>query len=174
MLPTADSVNQANGMIHVCVAIGIRDGWPGLACPWNPNVWSEDVGMLKTLLWGSMFEEKLWGVDDPVIRASIRRACLWRSSTIAPALALLFAMAVCAGIIIGVLGDAMRLVGWRQTPLWVLASWVGIRVFSLYWKRCVTKRLSRVLRSMERCTRCGYKLDAQIGNQCPECGQTVT
>ena len=126
--------------------------------------------MLRKLLWGSVLEGELSGVDDPVVRASIRRSCLWRSNTLAPALALALVMAVCAGIIVELLGGTIRLVGWLHTALWVVGGWLVVRVFSLYWKRRVTKILPEVLRSMERCTRCGYKLNAGIADRCPECG----
>jgi len=124
--------------------------------------------MLKNIVFGTMLHKELRGIDDPALVASIRRACLWRSDSIAPALALAIAVGACSGVIIGVLRDTLGWPGWRFGSFFSGAS--ATLAVSMYLRRRAMKLLPEMLRSMGRCTRCGYKLEESGKDKCPECG----
>ena len=128
--------------------------------------------MLKRLLSGSMLEDELWGIDDPVVVDSIRRACIWRSTTIAPALGLM-GICICGAAVVELVKYVLAWYAWPEYVTVMVATAAGVRIGTAHLRRCAMRALPDVLRSMGRCTDCGYKLDAVTSERCPECGHTV-
>lgn len=127
--------------------------------------------MLRKRILGGTIHEELWGIDNAALRSSIQRTCLWRSSAVAPAMGLLIVLGICARGMVEVL---MRLLRWdrsAQEALWLLVMALVCFAAFRVWRRLALKALPEVLRSLERCSFCGYKLNSELPGRCPECGR---
>jgi hypothetical protein len=126
--------------------------------------------MLRRFLCGSVLEKQLWGVDDPTIIAAVRRECFRRSNAWAHALLAVIAVGAVGGVFRAVLDLTLGCRGWQATLLTTFVALAAVLTSAIVLKRRAAKVLPEVLRSMGRCTHCGYRLDVHHVERCPECG----
>jgi hypothetical protein len=112
----------------------------------------------------------LWGVDDPHVRRSIRRACLLRTCSIGY-LALSAGIAGSVALLAALLVDFLMWHGWREYLAFLVTVGPAVALLSIWHARRVSKVCPAILAVMGRCTNCGYQLDLQMNGRCPECGQ---
>lgn len=111
---------------------------------------------------------RLWAIDDVAERERILRASLARVG-IRPLLVTM----LLAGLALG--AGKVVLQAWG-VPTWGQYVWIAagslISVDSLHrWeRRRAIRELGAILRSLGRCSTCGYRLSTPEPSRCPECG----
>ena len=123
--------------------------------------------MFIDLLWGSFLAKELRGVDDRAVVDSICRSCLSHPS-VKSTVVLVYAG---HGVLMGLLACTLGVSGLKEVLVVGFALALALSPVMLRWSRHrALKLLPDVLRSLGRCTGCGYKLARESGERCPECG----
>lgn len=115
--------------------------------------------------------KELWGIDDPLIARSIERMCYERSASVKSVLWTALWIGVMTGAVSAGVVLALGIRGWRLYGAQVAVVALGC-VAAVWWRRVrVARVLPEILRSIGRCTNCGYKFDTNSDRGCPECGR---
>ena len=126
--------------------------------------------MLSKMLSGSMVEKKLWGIDDPATVRLVQRLCYERSALSGKRLIIEALLAGASGGIVMALLLLSGPRGWHAHLALGIAIGAAIYITLLRRKRRARRELPKVLQSIGRCIRCGYKLEDRAVHACPRCG----
>ena len=133
------------------------------------------VSMAKRNLWGALLEKDLSGVDDPVVVNSIGLSCYRQSrltSSLRPSDLVILGSIIAINTAAVAIADVLAWRGWYTLLTSGMAGAPTVYLAFKWLRRRMMDVLPHVLRSMGRCTHCGYKLEGEQST-CPECGHSA-
>ena len=118
--------------------------------------------------------DELWGIDDPDIAQAVRRKAIRKGRSLRRAFGVFFLILILSVAITPFDVWAQRSSSFIVREFaGVISAFVLMSIYFRYYRRALRDALPETLRESGRCTHCGYKIDLEISERCPECGRCL-